>query len=204
MTDMERDPLLRRAIDELRRPPITDHAAVARVIAAAAAARVTAADDEIPLESPRPRRAQWWTLGGVAAAAAVVGFVLSNARRPAVAPAAPPSAAVAPTNEAIVPLQPVGSNSADALPVTKQFVFHSRSARSVSVVGDFNRWNAESARMTRASDGDLWSVTLRIVPGRHMYGFMVDDSLFVLDPRESKGRDADLGVEASVIIVGRP
>jgi hypothetical protein len=33
---------------------------------------------------------------------------------------------------------------------------------------------------------------------------MVDDSMFVLDPREPTARDADLGVEASVTIVGKP
>jgi hypothetical protein len=58
--------------------------------------------------------------------------------------------------------------------------------------------------MARAADGDLWSVTVPIVPGRHMYAFMVNDSAFVLDPREPTGRDADLGVKASVIIVSRP
>jgi hypothetical protein len=204
MTDIERDPLVRRAVDELRRLPATDDAAVARVVAAAAAARVAAADDEPVMLAARPSRTRWWTVGGVAAAAAIAGFLISNARRAPVAPGASPAVAASPVTGAGVELQPVGSNSADGLPITKQFVFHSRTARSVSVVGDFNRWNAETTRMTRATDGDLWSVTLPIMPGRHLYGFMVDDSVFVLDPREQKGRDADLGVEASVIIVGRP
>jgi hypothetical protein len=201
MTDVERDPLVRRAIDELRREPLTDRAAVARVVAAAAAARIAPADDEVTVHVARPRSARWWTAGGIAAAAAIAGFALSSARRPA-APVVTAAATVA--SGSALELQPVASSSADALPVTKQFVFHSRSARSVSVVGDFNRWNAENARMTRAADGDLWSVTLPIIPGRHMYAFMVDDSVFVLDPREATSRDADLGVQASVIVVGRP
>jgi hypothetical protein len=58
--------------------------------------------------------------------------------------------------------------------------------------------------MKRASDGDLWSVTVPIVPGRHTYGFMVDDSVLVLDPRAPTVRDPDLGAKGSVIIVGRP
>ena len=58
--------------------------------------------------------------------------------------------------------------------------------------------------MTRSSDGALWSVIVPILPGRHMYGFMVDDSLFVLDPRAPKARDPDLGTAGSVVIVGRP
>jgi 1,4-alpha-glucan branching enzyme len=73
-------------------------------------------------------------------------------------------------------------------------------------VGDFNGWNAMNAPMTRASGGDLWSVTIPIAPGRHTYGFMVNDSTFTLDQdaRVARARDPDLGVEGSVVIVGRP
>jgi 1,4-alpha-glucan branching enzyme len=76
----------------------------------------------------------------------------------------------------------------------------------VSVVGDFNEWNAARARMTREPAGDLWSVTIPIAPGRHTYGFMVNDSTFTLDPdtRVARTRDPDLGAEGSVVIVGRP
>ncbi|HEY4306880.1 MAG TPA: glycogen-binding domain-containing protein [Gemmatimonadaceae bacterium] len=213
MSDVARDPLVRRAIDELRAMPSADRDAIARVVAAAAAARVAPADGEPANIDARPNRSRWWMIGGVAAAAAVGGFALSSVKnmgRQNVVIASPTPAVSAASSTApsasmpALELQPVGSNSADALPVVRQFVFHSRTARRVSVVGDFNRWNVESARMTRASDGDLWSVTVPIVPGRHMYGFMVDDSVLTLDPREQTARDADLGVEASVIIVGRP
>ena len=58
--------------------------------------------------------------------------------------------------------------------------------------------------MGRSSDGTTWSIIIPMYPGRHVYGFMVDDSLFTLDPRAPKVRDADLGTEGSVVIVGRP
>ena len=94
----------------------------------------------------------------------------------------------------------------DVVPIPQQFVFRSASARRVSVVGDFNGWSAARAPMTRGVGGDLWSVTIPIAPGRHMYRFMVDDSTFTLDPdaRVARARDPDLGVEVSVVIVGRP
>jgi hypothetical protein len=135
MSDVERDPLVRRAIDELRKAPRVDHDAVARVVAAAAAARVTPADDDAMIHAGRARRARLWTLGGVAAAAAVAGFALStvnSARRPTTATAAVRASASVPVvntpvgNAPTLELQPVGSNSADALPVSRQFVFHSR------------------------------------------------------------------------------
>jgi len=41
-------------------------------------------------------------------------------------------------------------------------------------------------------------------PGRHIYGFMIDDSVLMLDPRALKTRDPDLGTDGSVRMVGRP
>jgi hypothetical protein len=50
----------------------------------------------------------------------------------------------------------------------------------------------------------VWTTVLAIAPGRHVYGFMVDDSILVLDPRAPKTKDPALGVEGSVVIVGKP
>jgi hypothetical protein len=203
MNDAERDPIVRRAIEELRRAPRADHTAVSRVVAAAAAARVAPADDEVMVEPNRGRHARRWTVVGIAAAAAFAGFALSSMRWKTSETAAVASVSGIPAQSALE-LQAVSSTSADALPIMKQFVFSSRTARRVSVVGDFNRWNPSASPMVHAPDGDLWSVSVPVLPGRHMYAFMVDDSMFVLDPREPTARDADLGVEASVTIVGKP
>jgi 1,4-alpha-glucan branching enzyme len=105
---------------------------------------------------------------------------------------------------ASAPLRSAASSESDSRPIPQQFVFDNVRAHRVSVVGDFNTWNPTSAAMTRSSDGRLWSVIIPIYPGRHIYGFMVDDSVFTLDPRAPKVRDADLGTEGSVVIVGRP
>ena len=200
MNDSERDPIVMRAIDELRRLPPVDGAKVERVVAAAAALRVTPLGDD-PLARPRlwPRV---WRVAGVAAAAAVVGFVIhgfipsrtgNGVGAPVVAPA---------------PVTTVALNAAlhesSALPIPHQFVLNVRGAKRVSVVGDFNEWNPASAPMARSADGSLWSTTIAMLPGRHMFGYIVDDSLFMLDPSEPKGRDPDLGAEGSVVIVGRP
>src|SRR5689334_5540289 len=53
MTDAERDPVLRRALEELRRVPPPDVEAMRRVVAAAATARVTPFDGEPGILSPR-------------------------------------------------------------------------------------------------------------------------------------------------------
>jgi 1,4-alpha-glucan branching enzyme len=98
----------------------------------------------------------------------------------------------------------VASKASDVVAMPQQFVLEITRAQRVSLVGDFNNWSPTAAPMTRSSDGGLWSVIVPILPGRHMYGFMVDDSIFVLDPRAQKARDPDLGTEGSVRMVGRP
>ncbi|HWH51731.1 MAG TPA: hypothetical protein VN651_09350 [Gemmatimonadaceae bacterium] len=199
MNESERDPIVIRAIDELRRLPRVDRGKVERVVAAAAALRVTPPGDDA-LAGPRP----WprvWRVAGVAAAAAIVGFVIhgfipSRTGNAVAGPAAVGS-----------PVMTVAVNAArhaSSAPIPHQFVLSVRGAKRVSVVGDFNEWNRASAPMTRSADGSLWSTTIPVLPGRHMYGYIVDDSLFMLDPSEPKGRDPDLGAEGSVVIVGRP
>jgi hypothetical protein len=206
MSEIERDHVLRRAVQTLQQLPATDADAIRRVVEAAAAERVMpAADDPVEVSAVVPSRRRRWRLSGFAgliAAAAIVGFFARgqlNRSTPSVSVASNASGPGAPLVAAV-------NGEADVRPIPQQFVFRSATARRVSVVGDFNEWNAASARMTRGASGDLWSVTVPIAPGRHMYGFMVNDSTFALDQdaRVARARDPDLGVEGSVVIVGRP
>ncbi len=212
MKDAERDPVLRRAIDELRRLPDVEPGAVRRVVSAAAAARLSSADDEPVVAPRRSVRTMTWAFVGVAATAAFIGFALrgawhrGNEKTVNVVSAANPAAPVPSASNGSPDVRSVASSANDALPIPQLFTLHSANAHRVAVVGDFNRWNAKSAPMTRLANSTMWSVAIPILPGRHVYGFMVDDSVFVLDPdpRVAKTRDADLGVEGSVVIVGRP
>lgn len=202
MTDAERDPMLRRALDELRKVPPPDVAAIRRVVAAAAAARVTPFDGEPGVLSPRRGRSiRLWMAVGIAAASAFVGFTLRGAwtSRPYASPSVAGASIVDSTRS---PMRTVATTELEPAAIPHQFVFNNSRAHKVSVVGDFNRWNPASTPMK--SDGELWSVTIPIVPGRHTYAFMVDDSLFTLDPTAPKARDPDLGADGSIVIVGRP
>jgi 1,4-alpha-glucan branching enzyme len=91
----------------------------------------------------------------------------------------------------------------DNMPVTQEFVLEAAQANRVALVGDFNSWNPKANVMTRDAAGK-WSTTVQVVPGRHVYGFMVNDSIFTLDPHAMKARDPDLGGDGSVRMVGRP
>jgi hypothetical protein len=203
--DPERDPVLRRALDELRKLPPADVAAMRRVVTAAAAARVTPFDGEPGMLSPRRGRSiRVWTVVGIAAASAFIGFALRGASMSRARSASTMLASSAVNSALPSRLQAVASTELDAAPVQQPFVFNSSRARKVFVVGDFNRWDPTATPMTRSSDGELWSAVIRIAPGRHMYAFMVDDSLLILDPNAPKARDPDLGAESSIIVVGRP
>jgi hypothetical protein len=190
------DPVVRRAIDELQRLPHVRDDTVAQVVSAAAAARVLPPADE-PVSQTRERGLGRVVAGaGLVAAAAVAGFVI---RGTMTTPAPARAVATTPTAPAAF-----SAERAATEPIVEQFVFKAAGAHRVALIGDFNRWDRSAALMTRSSNGDLWSVNIPMMPGRHMYGFMVDDSILVLDPRAPKSRDPDLGVEGSVRIVGRP
>ena len=210
MSELERDHVLRRVVQTLRHLPAAQPDDIRRVVEAAAAQRLMPPADDPASVAPRSgpaRRRPWMVVGlsSLVAAAAIVGFFARGqfAR-------STPAVAVAPTAKSpAAPLQPAmngASGEQDVRPIPQQFIFRSSSARRIAVVGDFNGWNTASAPMTRASGGDLWSVTINITPGRHTYGFMVNDSTFTLDQdaRVARARDPDLGVEGSVVIVGRP
>src|SRR4051812_4884809 len=192
----ERDPLLDRAIDALRAMPSVERAAIDRAVRAAASARVSPADDDVLLPARPPRRMRTWWLAAAAAAAVLIGAVLWRGTMR-------DGERGAPNATVDIAMRPVAA-TAEALPIARQFVFNARTAHSVALVGDFNGWNPTSAPMSRSADGNLWSVTVPILPGRHTFGYMVDDSVFTLDPRMPKARDPDLGTEGSVVIVGRP
>jgi hypothetical protein len=205
MTDIDNDPLLQRAIGALRRLPAVDADAVSRVVVAAASARHASVDEPGLLEDFHARRrATLLSIAGVGVAAAVVGF-MARGLMPAHAVSSPtvPSSAMASANpQPNEPFRPV-STAGDVALVPHQFVLRNEVARRISVVGDFNTWDPRSAPMTRAADG-VWSAVISVPPGRHVYGFMIDDSLFTLDPRAATVRDPDLGTNGSVVLVGRP
>lgn len=61
------------------------------------------------------------------------------------------------------------------------FVCVAPDAKHVSVVGDFNQWQAHATPMKRQVDG-AWTIQLALNHGHHHYLFIVDGKP-VLDPR---------------------
>jgi hypothetical protein len=200
MTDLDNDPLLQRAIGELRRLPAVDPAVIRDVVAAAASARSGSGDATEANGAPRRRHsAALWGVAGVAVAAALVGFMVRGWLPTRSGRGGSP---LSPRLQSGALVRPA-ANAGEAAPLPQQFVLKNTAARRVAVVGDFNTWNPRNAPMTRAANG-VWSAVIPLAPGRHVYGFMIDDSLFTLDPHAPKVRDPDLGTSGSVVLVGRP
>jgi hypothetical protein len=83
-----------------------------------------------------------------------------------------------------------------------QFVLVAPDAKKVSVVGDFNGWDASHAGFqAHHRGGGVWSVTAPVPVGHHRYSFVVDDSLWVSDPNAPRVTDNDYGVDNSAIVV---
>jgi 1,4-alpha-glucan branching enzyme len=86
------------------------------------------------------------------------------------------------------------------------FVFIAPHATKVSVVGDFNQWNAEAAPMSRDRDTGVWTVSLPIAAGRHLYSFLsvgADGERWVADPYAPAAPDDGFGRVNSVVLVGK-
>jgi 1,4-alpha-glucan branching enzyme len=79
------------------------------------------------------------------------------------------------------------------------FICNAPEARSVSLVGDFNRWNPSALPMKRTPDG-AWFLTVELNHGHHRYAFLVD-GLLVLDPRAHGITRNDAGARVSLMPV---
>jgi predicted carbohydrate-binding protein with CBM48 len=170
--------VVERVIDSLRQPVEMDP-----TLDAAVMARVAAGEDR-----PGPVAAAWkWVrrprdisvspLAGLGLAAALAGLVVWLAvRHP-------------------------GAGSLPAGPSAVQFVVVAPGAGSVSLVGDFNDWDAAATPMHASRSGTLWSVTVPLAPGRHRYAFLVNGSRWLADPAAPRAQD-DFNTPSSVVTVG--
>ena len=185
MTDSELHPYVELIAREAQRPVVSDPADRERVMAVVRA-------------QPRPRRWHFWgaleprslmvspATGALLAAGLVgIGALLGGYA----------------TNRDV--REPDGQPHAVAqvLPVSDTvFVFVAPRASKVSLVGDFNDWDATRAPLVRVPNSGLWKVTLPLKAGRHEYQFVVDGT-WLPDPGAPVAGDDGFGRTSSVRIV---
>ena len=75
--------------------------------------------------------------------------------------------------------------------------------RKVSVVGDFNGWDAaHAAYQAEHKGGNVWTVTAHVPAGYHRYSFVVDDSVWMADPVAPRIQVSEDVPPSSAIVVG--
>lgn len=224
MPDVQDDETLREVVAALSTLPAVSEADVLRIVGRAAADdarsgrrgahrwsasrpnREPRDGGVVPVGAPKPR---WFSSIPLAAAATLVfaagigGFVLRDLTHDG-APAGARAIQTAATPAGPAELTPVAADARGEAPIATQFVLEAPTASRVSLVGAFNGWDAGETPLVRDPATGLWSVTLPLAPGRHVYAFMVDDSVLTLDPRAPETRDPELGTSGSVVLVGTP
>jgi hypothetical protein len=186
MTDSEQHPYIELIAREARRPVVTDQAARERIMAAVRA-------EPLPSRSPfwarvfEPRSIRLAPATGALLAAGLVGIgvvtsqlAINRDGRPSVGQV-PPVAARLPVSDTV-------------------FVFVAPRAGKVSLVGDFNDWDATKAPLVRQPNGGPWTITVPLSAGRHLYQFVVDGN-WQPDPGAPIDGDDGFGRTNSVRIV---
>jgi 1,4-alpha-glucan branching enzyme len=79
------------------------------------------------------------------------------------------------------------------------FVCNAPQAKAVSLVGDFNNWDAAAHPMKQAPDR-AWTLQVELKHGHHRYAFIVDGAL-TLDPKAAGITRNDKGERVSLIPV---
>lgn len=185
------DPELRHLVSQARRPVAMAEGARARLM------------DSIR-NAPRPRRSPLaWILrprdfalpplltAAMAAGLVGIGVVAGRSMTHRDGPSAEQRTAVV----AGTPQLP------DSLvPHTIKFVLVAPSAARVSVVGDFNGWNAAATPMQAQGVNGVWTVFVPLQPGLHTYSFVVDGQ-FVSDPTAPLAPDDGFGSRNSIVLV---
>lgn len=171
------DEILDRLIDYLRRPVRVDPAFDARVMEVVGRAppprgRFAAAWRWMVT----PRRVAISPLGGLALAAAAATMLLARPWERGPAPRGPGA-------------------------VDFQFVTLAPHAAQVSLVGDFNDWDAARTPM-RPARGGVWTAIVPLEPGRYRYAFLVNGADWIADPTAPPATDDEFGAPSSVVTVG--
>ena len=198
----ERDPFIDQIAAELKRPVRLDPGFDERVMEALNAPEV------IPLHPTRQAfgsRRSWlvrptWTLsvspiGAFAVAAGLVGIVAFSTWQ-----LTPADEAQVATQSIEGDLVPVANTGQEPL-VLHQFTYYQKGLQSISVVGQFNDWDADSTALKEVSPG-VWTVSVALRPGVYEYPFLLHGKQRVTDPTMPETSN-DFGSPNSVVTVTR-
>lgn len=139
-------------------------------------------------------RRHW--LVGIAAVAAIllVTFTMRNGGPAATRVTAPAAVASATVTATTVP---VGNGE------TVHFeLLLPNGAAKVAVVGDFNGWDTTATPMSQEPGKGAWSAKVTLLPGRHIYAYIVNGERWIVDPLAPQVSNADYGPANALVVEG--
>jgi hypothetical protein len=195
MTDFELDPIVERIVHEARRPVAVDpdarerlHAVIRAELGSDRASGQWNSSKVRSISFSMPRFAA--LAAGLVGIGVLVGMGSNLGRGSRL------------TGQ---PSQVVDVQRPPASDTVVTFVFPAPSAEKVSVVGDFNGWNANATPMKRMGNTDFWSVTVPMSVGRHTFSYFAvtkDGERWSADPTRPAAPDDGFGRANSVVLVG--
>lgn len=205
MFDDSTDAMIDRMAGALRRPVPADPGLDARVMAAVRA-EARAMRAPLPIRAVRdgwrwmrePRLVVMRPWQAALAAAAAVLAIVAGARLVGGGGGGSEPARMAASTAGVA----AGPAAGSRVGAVVQFVLVAPSARTVSLVGDFNGWDAAATPLAAVAPGGLWTVAIPLRPGRHEYAFVVDGARWVADPAAPPALGDDFGAPSSVVTVG--
>lgn len=80
------------------------------------------------------------------------------------------------------------------------FELPSVEAGTVSVLGDFNKWDAQSGLMKQRKDG-CWYRAVRLDPGTYRFRFLADGNTWHNDPAADGYEPSEFGQDNCIVVV---
>lgn len=189
------DPYVQWIVTEARRPVALQHGARERLMSALRAEPPVAYRSSRLAWLTQPREFAMRPLTSLAIAAGLVGV--------GVAVGLLGSRDGRQTGQAL-PVAVVNPQLPDSLaPRAIKFVLVAPQAGRVSLVGDFNQWNASATPLVRSGSDGTWTAFVTLQPGLHTYSFVVDGTHFVADPAAPMAPDDGFGHRSSIMLVRR-
>lgn len=83
-----------------------------------------------------------------------------------------------------------------------QFALAAPGASQVTLVGDFNGWDARATPLQPVGAAGVWAIEVPLTQGRHEYAFVVDGREWRPDPTAPRAPVNEYGPPNSVVTVG--
>lgn len=131
---------------------------------------------------------RWTIIGAAAVAAGLLAAVTLRSRGPS-----------DPNSESLSSA-PVATTTAIEGGIRFELRLPKNLAANVSVIGDFNGWDGKATPMVKDAKSGDWSAKIALLPGRHIYAYLVNGEKWIVDPLKPQIPDAGYGPANALVV----